>query len=60
MKATIITFYENYKGGMNNLQISQVISPSKSGGVYNIHKIFRSTKNLAENKAKKYCEFLNK
>ena len=39
---------------------SQVISPSKFGGVYNIHKIFRSTKNLAENKAKKYCEFLNK
>ena len=51
MKATVITFYENYKGGINNLQISQVISPSKFGGVYNIHKIFRSTKNLAENKA---------
>jgi hypothetical protein len=44
----VYTHYENYQGGINNLQISSVING------YVTEKVFKSLTNSAHSKAEKY------
>jgi hypothetical protein len=44
----VYTYYENYQGGINNLQISRVING------YVTEKVFKSLTNTAHSKAEKY------
>lgn len=46
----IFTHYDNYKGGINNLQVSTIIYCG------NVIKTFTSTKGLAHNRAEKFLE----
>jgi len=44
----VCTHYENYQGGINNLQISRVVNG------YVTEKVFKSLANAAHSKAEKY------
>ena len=52
MKAYVITYYENQKGGTNNLQISKVVSTGLCG--IQTHITYTSLKNKAKKRAEKY------
>lgn len=50
----VFTHYENYKGGVNNLQVSTVVCPQGK-----TVKRFTSTVGKATNKARLYVKKLN-
>ena len=55
MKTYIITYYENQQGGINNLQVSRVVSTHQFKGV-SILKTFISFKMLADKRANAYLK----
>lgn len=52
--------YENYRGGVNNLQIAKVVSPSPFKGLANVIKTFSSTKMLAQKRALQFIKQISK
>ena len=50
----ILTEYVNYKGGVNNLQVSRIVSASPYKGLVNIIKTFSSKVNKAKERAEKW------
>lgn len=52
--------YESVDGGVNNLQIVKIVTPSPYDGMVNIIKVFWSKKHLAEKRANKFIKFISK
>jgi phosphatidylserine decarboxylase len=53
MDAYLFVYYENYKGGINNLQIAKIVTHEQYG---NYIKVFSSTVDKAEKYAKSWAK----